>query len=78
MRISGELDATADCKSVKLTMQGPADVKLDGKADNLTAQLSGSGNLNARQLWTKQADVTVRGPGQAVVTVNEKTATYHR
>jgi hypothetical protein len=53
-------------------MHGPGEVKLDGKTDVLTAQLSGSGNLNARQLWTGQAEVTVRGPGNAVVNVSDK------
>jgi hypothetical protein len=69
---SGDLNATTECKSVKLTMNGPGEVKLDGKVDNLNAQLSGSGNLNARSLWANQADVTVRGPGNAVVNVKAK------
>ncbi len=59
-------------------MHGPGEVKLDGKTANLTAHVSGSGNLNARQLWAKQADVTVRGPGNAVVNVNDKPTTYER
>ena len=59
-------------------MHGPGEVKLEGKTDTLVAQLSGSGSLNARQLWTSQADVTVRGPGNAVVNVADKAVTYDR
>ena len=74
----GDLTATADCKSVRLNMHGPGEVKLEGKTAALTAQLSGSGNLNARQLWAGQADVIVRGPGNAVVNVNGKAAEQSR
>ncbi|MFC7652842.1 GIN domain-containing protein [Pseudoduganella danionis] len=82
---SGDLSATAACKSVKLSIQGPGDIKLDGRTEQLTAQLNGSGNLNARQLLTQQTDIQVRGPGNAVVnqagrTSGERTqlVTYER
>jgi hypothetical protein len=69
---SGDLSATAACKNVKLSMQGPGDIKLDGRTEQLTAQVNGSGSLNARQLLAQQAEVNVRGPGNAVVNLNGK------
>lgn len=57
-------------------MNGPGQVTLAGKTDKLDAQLSGSGELHARQLWAGQAEVVVHDPGSAMV--NVKTADKSR
>jgi hypothetical protein len=75
---SGDLSAMLECKSVKLNIGGPGDVRLDGRTATLSAMLNGSGNLSARQLWTGQASVTVRGPGTAVVNLKEQGSDHAR
>jgi hypothetical protein len=51
-------------------MSGPADAHIDGTVDQVTAELSGSGSLEARQLVAAHADIQVHGPGTAAVNVN--------
>lgn len=69
---SGDLSATLAAKRVQLVMSGSGDVKLSGTVGTLSAKLSGSGELEARDLMANQAEVNVRGSGEAVVNVRAK------
>jgi hypothetical protein len=64
---SGELSATMAGKRLQLQMSGPADAHIDGTVDQVNAQLSGAGSLEARRLAAAHADIQVRGPGSAAV-----------
>lgn len=74
VRGSGDLEAEPECKDVKVTMSGPGGVQLRGWTSNLNAQVTGSGSLDARDMLAKQAEVNVRGPGNATVNVEGKVA----
>ena len=50
-----------------LKLRGPGNVQLDGRAERITAELTGSGTLQARRLSVRQTDINVRGPGSASV-----------
>jgi hypothetical protein len=50
-----------------LKMRGPGDVELDGRAERISTELTGSGSLQARRLSVRQTDINVRGPGSATV-----------
>ncbi|MBZ4035006.1 DUF2807 domain-containing protein [Flavobacterium sp. 17A] len=64
---SGNFDLDVDSKSLDLALSGSGDVALKGKADSFTSKISGSGNVNASNLKSKTADVTVSGSGNSVV-----------
>lgn len=48
-------------------LSGPGNVRLEGQAEHIHAELSGSGALRARRLAVRQADIEVRGPRGATV-----------
>jgi hypothetical protein len=75
---SGDLTARTEAKSVRLTLAGPGGAHLEGRTARLTAQLTGSGNIDGSALQADQAQVSVRGPGNAVVTVAGKVETFNR
>ena len=64
---SGDLSAAIAGKRVMLKMRGPGNARLEGRADRINAELTGSGTLAARRLTVRQSDITVRGPGSATV-----------
>jgi hypothetical protein len=68
------MSATLAARRLQLKMSGAGDVHLDGAVDAATAQLSGPGNLDAHGLVAGHADVSVRGPGEAVLNVKSKGA----
>jgi hypothetical protein len=74
VRGSGDLHAEPECKDVKVTMSGPGGVQLRGWTSTLNAQVTGSGSLDARDMLARQAEVNVRGPGNATVNVEGKVA----
>ncbi|QNA88349.1 hypothetical protein G4G28_07240 [Massilia sp. Dwa41.01b] len=45
----------------------PRQGSLEGQVERISADLSGSGSLEARRLTVRQSDVNVRGPGSARV-----------
>lgn len=52
---------------VKLTIAGAGDLQADGKTDNLTVDVRGSGNLKLGDLAAKNVDVDIKGSGKAEV-----------
>jgi hypothetical protein len=60
---SGDLTVRGlEAQSVRARLSGPGNMILSGNTTVLSAQVSGSGDLDARQLCTRQTDVTVQGP----------------
>jgi hypothetical protein len=60
---SGDLTVRGlEAQSVRARLSGPGNMILSGNTTVLSAQVSGSGDLDARQLCTRQTDVTVHGP----------------
>jgi hypothetical protein len=64
---SDDLGAAIEGKRVLLKMRGPGNVRLQGHAERISAELSGSGSLQARRLSVRQTDINVCGPGSAAV-----------
>ncbi len=52
---------------VKLSIAGSGDIQADGKTDNLTVDVRGSGNLKLSDLAAKNVDVDIKGSGKAEV-----------
>jgi hypothetical protein len=65
-----KLDIKANEVSVDISSSG--DISLTGETDNLKADLSSAGDLNAYELKTKEADLSVSSAGDADVNVSEK------
>jgi hypothetical protein len=74
VRGSGDLQAEPECKNVKVSMSGPGGVQLRGWTGALSASVTGPGNLDARDMLAKQAEVNVNGPGNATINVQGKVA----
>lgn len=66
---SGDLNASIDGKRLLLKITGPGAAHVEGKVELVKARLSGSGGLEGRRLAAGRADITVSGPGSAVVNV---------
>lgn len=65
-RISG-----IDVDKFNVEVSGVGDLRLAGKCNSLIAELSGVGDLNARALVCRSADVSVSGVGDAQVYASE-------
>ena len=53
--------------NVNLSMSGPGDVSLSGVAGEMSAEISGSGDLNADALRLTKLNARLRGPGTATL-----------
>lgn len=72
-KLSGSGDLNLEIKSTDLEvgLSGSGDVVLMGKADNFISKISGSGDINAIDLVTKKADVSISGSGDMKVNCTE-------
>lgn len=72
-RLSGSGDLTLDVKSSDLdvSLSGSGDIFLTGSSDNFTSKTSGSGDVNAINLTTKKATVSVSGSGDMKINCTE-------
>jgi len=52
---------------VKVSIAGSGDLQADGKTDDLTVDVKGSGNLKLGDLAAKNVDVDIKGSGRAEV-----------
>ncbi|MNL52363.1 hypothetical protein D3C87_1755280 [compost metagenome] len=52
-------------------MSGSGDIKLKGSSDSVVIKLSGSGDIEAANLKSKNANITVSGSGDVKVNCNE-------
>lgn len=53
--------------AVKVSIAGSGDLQADGKTDDLTVDVRGSGNLKLGDLTAKNVDVDIKGSGKAEV-----------
>jgi len=65
-----KLDVTA--KEIEADISSSGDITLTGSADSIEADLSSAGDLNAYELKTRIADISVSSAGDADVNVTEK------
>jgi hypothetical protein len=69
---AGDILLEVYARKINVTVSSSADVTLSGEADILSAVLSSAGSLNAYNLRTREAGVTVSSAGDANICVTEK------
>ncbi len=57
--------------AVKVSIAGSGDLQADGRTDDLTVDVKGSGNLKLGDLAAKNVDVDIKGSGKAEVAPQE-------
>ncbi len=75
LNVSGVVDgkiAGVDADQFKVKISGVGDVSIGGECGALEANLSGVGELNAKELVCRSADVSVSGVGSATVFASEE------
>ncbi|AOW10194.1 head GIN domain-containing protein [Flavobacterium gilvum] len=72
-KLSGSGDLTLDVKNTdfEINLSGSGDIVLKGSSDNFTSKVSGSGDIDAVNLLTKKANVTVSGSGDMKLNCSE-------
>ncbi len=69
--VDGEIEGV-DSDQFNIKISGVGDVHIAGQCGTLDAKLSGVGDLDARSLECRSADVTVSGVGSAVVFASDE------
>lgn len=69
---AGSIKLDVSAKEIKADISSSGDITLTGITDLLEADLSSAGDLNAYELNTREADVSVSSAGDADVNVTEK------
>jgi hypothetical protein len=69
---AGNIKLEVYAKEIKVNISSSGDVSLTGEVDNLEADLSSAGDLNANDLKTREADISVSSAGNADINVSEK------
>ena len=64
---SGGIYSELDVDGLGVTISGSGGMTAEGKAGHLSVAISGSGSVQARDLASVDADVTVNGSGEAVI-----------
>lgn len=68
-----EADFTGlDVEVLNISVAGAGEFRLSGKAERLSVKFDGAGDLNAKELIAKEADVTVNGAGSVELSCKEK------
>ena len=72
-KLSGSGDLTLDVKSSDLdfALSGSGDIVLTGSSDSFTSKTSGSGDVDAVNLATKKANLSISGSGDMKVNCSE-------
>jgi hypothetical protein len=72
-KLSGSGDLTLDVKTTdfEANLSGSGDVVLTGNSDSFTSKISGSGDVDALNLETKKANLTISGSGDMKVNCSE-------
>lgn len=72
-KLSGSGDLTLDVKATDFesNLSGSGDVVLTGSSDNFVSKTSGSGDVNAINLTTKNANITISGSGDMKVNCSQ-------
>ena len=70
---SGDIDVSLGVpQSVRASLRGSGDIKIKGETAFAALQCSGSGDLECRHLFARQADVKIHGSGDGKLAVAEK------
>lgn len=73
--VSGAVDLSidgVDNNKLDLEIEGAGDIKASGKTKNFRVDVSGSGDLKAKDLKAENVEVSVNGAGNAVVNASKK------
>ena len=60
-----------DGKSFRFSVHGAADLKMDGRVEDLEINISGAGEADTRKLKAKNVEVRISGAGEAKVFADE-------
>ncbi len=69
---AGDIRLEVYAREIEVDISSSGDITLSGEADALSAKLSSAGDLNAYDLITRQAEVSVSSAGDADITVTER------
>jgi hypothetical protein len=69
---AGDIKLDVSAKNIDVDISSSGDITLTGETDNLRAELSSAGDLNAYELRTREADISVSSAGDADVNVSER------
>jgi hypothetical protein len=61
-----------DTKSLTVTISGASNVRMEGRADEQTVEISGTGTYLAENLQSREAKIEVAGAGSAIVNAREE------
>lgn len=68
---SGDLKLDVNATDFEINLSGSGDVVLSGNSDNFTSKMSGSGDIDATNLITKKANLTISGSGDMIVNCSD-------
>ncbi len=69
---AGDIKLEVKTKNIDIDISSSGDISLTGETDKLRADLSSAGNLNAYDLQSREADVSVSSAGDADINVSER------
>jgi uncharacterized protein YxeA len=69
---AGDIKLEVEAKDLNIDISSSGDVTVKGVSDMLSADLSSAGDLNAYDLKTREAEVSVSSAGDADISVSEK------
>jgi citrate lyase gamma subunit len=69
---AGDIKLEVKAKKIDIDISSSGDISLTGETDMLRADLSSAGDLNAYDLKSREADVSVSSAGDADVNVSER------
>lgn len=68
---SGDMNLDVDTKKLDANLSGSCDLDLRGTADVADIRISGSGDIKALELKSREASVSISGSGDAALNVSE-------
>ncbi|WP_281638341.1 head GIN domain-containing protein [Flavobacterium marginilacus] len=68
---SGDLKLDVNATDFEINLSGSGDVVLSGNSDNFNSKMSGSGDIDATNLITKKANLTISGSGDMIVNCSD-------
>jgi hypothetical protein len=69
---SGRFDLDVEADAVEVQIAGSGTTRLRGRTDRVLAEIAGSGNMEAVELETASAEVSIAGSGNVQLTVTDR------
>jgi hypothetical protein len=69
---AGDIKLEVNSKNIEIDISSSGDITLTGETDMLKADLSSAGDLNAYELKSREADISVSSAGDADIYVTER------